>query len=113
MLWFRLIIIILLLLLGLAVHVLGRCEPTVLIVAFLLLKNREYVLLRPEKFMITWLTLASILIDIIWLSLASGSLSQINFIPLAAAEVLTYILMGLKAIFFIYMLIVEKALVSD
>ena len=40
MLWFRLIIIILLLLLGLAVHVLGRCEPTVLIVAFLLLKNR-------------------------------------------------------------------------
>lgn len=46
MLVFRTIIIVLLGLLGLAAHILGRCEPTCLILAYLLLRNRDYVMLR-------------------------------------------------------------------
>lgn len=46
MLNFRLLCIVVLGLLGLAVHVLGRCEPMVLVVVFLMLKARDLVLLR-------------------------------------------------------------------
>ena len=46
MLIFRTVMIVLLGLLGLGVHIFGRCEPTSLILSYLLLRNREYVMLR-------------------------------------------------------------------
>lgn len=85
MLILRTLFIALLGVMGLVVNIMGRSEPLSLILAFLLLKNRDYVFLRNEKFMITWIVLASILIDIAWLVVASDTLSQINFIPLQTA----------------------------
>ena len=109
MLVLRTIFIILLAVLGLIVHVLGRCQPLSLITAFLLLKNREHILLRNEKFMLTWLVLSSILMDVIWIVVSSDSLSQINFISMQAAQTLTYLLLVVKACLFGYLLFFEKA----
>lgn len=94
-------------------HVLGRCEPLSIIIAFLLLKSWEYVLLRHEKFLLFWLTVAAILLDIIWIALCSGNDSQINFVPLGGAIVVTYILLGVKVFLLGYLLVFEKSLMSE
>ena len=57
--------------------------------------------------------MAAILLDIIWIALCSGNDSQINFVPLGGAIVMTYILLGMKAILLGYLLVAEQALVSD
>lgn len=80
---------------------------------FLMLRTWEFVLLRREKFMYTWLAVAGILVDVIWVALCSGSDSQINFIPLSGAVIVTYILLAAKAILLAYLLIAEQSLVSD
>jgi hypothetical protein len=72
---------------------------------FLLLRTWEYVLLRPEKFLLTWLTVCSILLDIIWIALSSGTLNQINFLPVGGAVIVTYILLGMKALLLGYLLL--------
>ena len=75
----------------------------------MLLKNREHILLRNEKFMLTWLVLSSILMDVIWVVVSSDSQSQINFTSLETAETLTYLLLVVKACLFGYLLFFEKA----
>ena len=99
-------------LLGLVCNILGRCEPVSLILAFILLKNYELVMLREEKFYMTWLTVAGILLDLVWLSIASDAKSQINFMDLSAAHLCTYPLVLVKAVFFVYMLVYERAFTS-
>lgn len=59
--------------------------------------------------MITWIVLASILIDIVWIVVASGTPSQINFISLESAETLTYFLLVVKALLFGYLLFFERS----
>lgn len=70
------------------------------------------VMLREEKFYLTWIAIAGIFLDLVWLSIASDSKSQINFIELGGAQFLTYPLLVIKVIFFVYMLFYEKALTS-
>jgi hypothetical protein len=62
---------------------------------------------------LTWLTICSILLDIIWIALSSSEKNQINFLPLSGALVLTYVILIIKALLFGYMLLVEKSLDSD
>lgn len=52
-------------------HILGRYEPLSIILMFLILRTWEYVLLRHEKFLITWITISALLLDIIWIALCS------------------------------------------
>lgn len=69
-------------------------------------------MLREEKFYVAWICVAGILLDLVWLAIASDSKSQINFMDLGWALFLTYPLLVVKAIFFVYMLIYEKAFIS-
>lgn len=52
-------------------HILGRYEPLSIILMFLILRTWEYVLLRHEKFLITWITISTLLLDVIWIALCS------------------------------------------
>lgn len=65
--------------------------------------------MRSQTFMLVWLTLAAIFLDVGWLVFASNNQSEINFVSLAVAQILTYVLVGFKAIFFVYLLLVERA----
>jgi hypothetical protein len=51
-----------------------------------------------------WLIIAAMLLDGIWLVFSSHHVSQINYLNLHSAMVLTYFLLGVKVLFFIYLL---------
>ncbi len=101
----RTILIVLLGGLGIMVHVLGRYEPLSLICVFLLLKWRTYVILKIEVFLMTWLNISAMLLDGIWLVFSSHHVSQINYLNLHSAMIFTYVLLGVKACFLIYLLV--------
>ena len=63
--------------------------------------------------MLIWITLAAIFLDIGWLVFASNNPSEINFMNLAVAQILTYVFLGFKGVFFIYLLLAEKAFDTD
>lgn len=86
------------------VHVLGRCEPLGLICVFLMLKWRTYVILKVELFLMAWIIIAAMLLDGIWLVFSSHHVSQINYLRLSSAMTLTYFLLGVKFLFFVYLL---------
>ena len=94
--------------LGAVIHVLGRSEPLCIICMFLLLKWRTQVILRVEVFMITWLNVAAMLLDGVWLVFSSHHVSQINYLNLQSAMFFTYCLLVVKAVFFVYLLAVER-----
>ncbi len=93
---------------GTIIHVLGRCEPLCIICVFLLLKWRTYVILRVDLFLMTWLLVAAILLDGIWLVFSSHHVSQINYLNLQSAMFFTYLLLGFKFLFFVYLLAYER-----
>jgi len=72
MLAVRMLLLIALGLLGTIVNILGRCEPLSIIIMFLILRVWEYVMLRHEKFLLTWITVCAILLDVIWIALCSN-----------------------------------------
>jgi hypothetical protein len=102
----RLVLACLLGILSTAVHCLGRCEPLSFILALMILKNWKYVILRSEKFLMTWIAVVAACLDVIWLSFASESMSMINFLHLVSASVFTYILLVAKIVFVLYMIII-------
>ena len=57
----------------------------------------------------TWLTIVAICLDVAWLSFVAFKISLINFMNLPAADILTYMLIVVKAVFMLYMLLVEKS----
>ena len=109
MLVVRTLFVVLLGILGLVVHVYGRCEPLCLVIAVMMLRTREYVMLRTDRFTMTWLVLAAILLDVIWLVLASHHLSEINFFNLMVAQIITCVLIAIKAFLLIYLVFFEKS----
>jgi hypothetical protein len=113
MLGARILLLTLLGVLGVAIHVLGRFEPLSIIIMFLMLRTWEFVLLRFEKFLLTCLILASILLDIVWIALSSNDLNQINFMSQKFATIVTYILLGVKIVLLGYLLLVERSLSSS
>ncbi len=73
-----------------------------------MLKWRTYVILKVEVFLMSWLIIAAMLLDAIWLVFSSHHVSQINYLNLSSAMVLTYILFGVKVLFFIYLIVFER-----
>lgn len=90
--------------LGVIVHVLGRCEPLGLICVFLMLKWRTYVILKSDLFLMLWLIIAALLLDGVWLVFSSHHVSQITYLNFQSSITLTYFLLGVKSLFFIYLL---------
>ena len=105
MLALRMILLLAIGIMGLIVHVLGRFDPLSIIITFLILRTWQYVLMRHEKFIITWITVSAILLDIIWIALCSDNNNQTNFMSLSGALIFTYILLGTKAFLLGYLLI--------
>lgn len=62
-------------------------------------------MLRHEKFLLTWITICAILLDVIWIALCSNYDSQITFTPLNTAVLFTYALLGAKALLLGYLFI--------
>jgi hypothetical protein len=56
----------------------------------------------------TWMIIAAMLLDGVWLVFSSHHVSQINYLKLSSAMTLTYFLLGVKFLFFIYLLAFEK-----
>ena len=54
--------------------------------------------------MMAWLVIAGMILDAIWLVFSSHHVSQINYLNLESAMFFTYILIGVKAAFFVYIL---------
>lgn len=75
----------------------------------MIFKNWKYVILRGEKFTMTWLVIAALCLDFIWISFASDEVSMINFLRLVAADIFTYILIIVKMVLLLYMLLFEKS----
>lgn len=69
--------------------------------------------MRYEKFLLAWVTVAAILLDIIWIALCSSYESQINFAALSEATIISYVLLSIKVFLLAYLLIAEQSLVSD
>lgn len=99
------IFVLLLGLLSVLAHVFGRAEPLSFIVAFFILKWVPYVILRDELFFITWILIASILLDLIWIVFSSHNVSQINLLNMTEATIITYILLCVKVLYLVYLLI--------
>ena len=74
-----------------------------------MIKVREYVMLHTDRFLLTWLTLAAILLDVIWLVFASNHLSEISFFSLTIAQVFTYILLAVKGFLLVYLVFFERS----
>ena len=91
------------------VHVLGRYEPLGFILAMIVAKNWKYVILRVEKFLLGWASIAAICLDFIWLAFSSTEESQIDYMKQDWATVLTYLLLVSKIVLLLYMLLWEKA----
>ena len=70
-------------------------------------------MMRSEKFLMTWVVVVCICIDIIWISFAADQLSLINFLKLATVDIFTYILLIVKIILMLYLLLIEKAFASE
>jgi hypothetical protein len=105
----RLLIASIMGLLSLAVQCLGRCEPLSFLLVLLILKNWKYIILRNEKFLMTWLTITSMCLDFVWISFAAGQASLINYLDLPAVAILTYIMLVVKAVLLFYLIIIEKS----
>lgn len=78
-----------------------------------MLRSWEFVLLRHEKFFLLWVAIASILLDIAWISISSGFDSQITYTNNSTPVIVTYFLLGLKVILFAYLTVVERSLTED
>jgi hypothetical protein len=109
----RIVLLSVLGLLSIAVQVLGRCEPLSFILSLILAKNWKYVMLRSEKFLISWIGIGAICLDLIWIAFGADQLSQINYLELAWSSILTYLLIIAKIVLLVYMLIIEKAFSSE
>lgn len=105
----RIIAIVSLGLLSICVQVLGRCQPLSFILALVLAKNWKYVILRNEKFLLSWVSIGAIVLDLIWISFGGDKLSQINYIHLTSCIILTYILIVAKILLLIYLIVVQKS----
>jgi hypothetical protein len=112
MLGFRIVLMVVLGILGVGVHVLGRVEPLSIIIVFLMIRSWEFVWLRFERFLMTWLTVAAILLDIVWIALCSFDVNQINFMRVDVCIVVSYVLLGVKIVLLGYLVVVESSLSS-
>lgn len=109
----RIILLSCLGILSILVQGLGRCEPLSFILALILAKNWKYVILRSEKFLLTWIGIGSLCLDIIWLAFCGDKISQINYIFSTWAIILTYILIITKILLLFYLIALEKSLSSS
>lgn len=109
---FRIVLLSLLGIISIIVQVLGRCEPLSFILALILAKNWKYVMLRSQKFLLVWIVIGGICLDLIWIAFDGDHLSQINYLKLAWCGILTYLLIIVKIVLLLYMLIVQKAFSS-
>jgi hypothetical protein len=75
-----------------------------------MLKTWEFVLLRHEKFMLAWLTISGMLLDVIWVVLSSSEVNQTNFLSQTPNAITTYILFGVKTVLLTYLLIAERSM---
>ncbi len=105
----RSIFILLMMLLSLTLYPLGRHQPLSFIIAIMLLRVRETVILRTEKFLLSWLAIAAFFLDVIWIAFGARQASQINYLDSSMAEITTYGHLGVMAVFLIFMIMVEKA----
>jgi hypothetical protein len=75
----------------------------------MILKNWKYVILRGEKFLMTWIVITAMCLDFIWISFAADDVSQINYLKLTSTSVFTYILLVTKVALLFYLLFIEKS----
>jgi hypothetical protein len=105
----RIVLACLLILCSVVVQSLGRCEPLSFLLAVVLLKNWKYIILRTEKFLMTWLTILSLVLDFFWLSIIAGRESLINYMNLLAVDVFTYIMVVVKVALLFYLIFIENS----
>ena len=90
--------------LSVAVHALGRCEPMSFILSFLILKDWKYVILRNDKIVLGIVNILAICLDFIWIAFAADSISQINFTRFSSTFFFTIFLLLVKMVLMIYVI---------